>query len=168
VSMFESRHDLSDPKTGATELRTIADDAMLRAIGVLVLLGIGAMHFLQIVATFKGTPLLGGAYLVLIAACVAVAAGLVTRGDSRAWTAAAIVGAGAIGCYIFTRAMSTPLDNQDVGNWSCMLGLAALFVETSLLVLSGYTLMAKRSRTQEFASATTDIKDRLASGRTAA
>jgi hypothetical protein len=42
--------------------------------------------------------------------------------------------------------MNTPLDNQDVGNWSCMLGLAALFVETSLLVLSVYAGVSKRAR----------------------
>lgn len=168
MSILESRHDLSDPKRGAADPRSAADDAMLRAIGVLVLLGIGAMHFLQIVATVQATPLLGGAYFVLIAACVVVAGALITRSDSVVWVAAAMVGAGAIGGYIFTRVMSTPLDNQDVGNWSCMLGLAALFVETSLVVLSGYTLRAMRARAEAFAPATADIEDRLAQGRTAA
>ena len=37
-----------------------------------------------------------------------------------------------------TRVVSTPLDNQDVGNWACMLGLAALFVEGTLLALSAF------------------------------
>jgi hypothetical protein len=120
------------------------------------------------VATFTGTPLLGGAYLALIAACLVVATGLVTRGDSRAWAAAAIVGASAIGGYILTRITSTPLDNQDVRNWSCMLGLAALFVETSLLVLSGYTLTAQRARAEGFAPTTAGVKERPEGGRTAA
>jgi hypothetical protein len=166
--MFESNHDQSDAKAGRPELRSIADDAMLRAIGALVLVGIGAMHFLQIVQTFQGTPVLGGAYLVLIAACLLVAGRLVTSGDGRTWAAAATVGAAAIVGYIFTRVMSTPLDNQDVGNWSCMLGLAALFVEAWLVLLSGYTLTAKRAGVVQLSPAMANVKERLARKRTAA
>jgi hypothetical protein len=58
---------------------------------------------------------------------------------------AGLIGAGAIAGYVFTRVLSTPFDNQDVGNWSCMLGLAALFVETSLLAFSGYALSGGRA-----------------------
>jgi hypothetical protein len=130
---------------------------MLRAIGILILLGIGAMHFLQIVVTFKGAPLLGGAYLVLIAACLLVAGGLVSRGSARTWAAAGLVGAGSIAGYIFTRLLSTPLDNQDVGNWSCMLGLAALFAEGTLLMFSGYALAGQRSRRADRAPATVTV-----------
>ena len=60
------------------------DAAALRATGVVALLGIGAIHFLQIVDTFQSTPLLGLAYGALIAACVVVAAWLLVRGDVRA------------------------------------------------------------------------------------
>jgi hypothetical protein len=141
MSIFEPRRERSHQDDLAVQSSSIANDAMLRTIGVLVLLGIGAMHFLQIVMTFEQTPVLGGAYLILIVACVVVAGRLVTRGDARTWAAVGIVSAGAIGGYLFTRLMSTPLDNQDVGNWSCMLGLAALFVETSLLATSGYALL---------------------------
>ncbi len=37
------------------------------------------------------------------------------------------------------------MDNQDAGNWSCMLGLAALFVETTLLAFSVYAVLANRA-----------------------
>jgi hypothetical protein len=37
------------------------------------------------------------------------------------------------------------LDNQDAGNWSCMLGLAALFIETTLLAFSAYGAVAHRA-----------------------
>jgi hypothetical protein len=62
--------------------------------------------------------------------------------------------------------MSTPLDNQDVGNWSCMLGLAALFVETSLLVISLYALAAPRKPQTEPFQASLTVATRR--GRTAA
>jgi hypothetical protein len=41
--------------------------------------------------TFEQTPVLGGAYLILIVACVVVAGRLVTRGDARTWAAVGIV-----------------------------------------------------------------------------
>jgi hypothetical protein len=122
-----------------------ANDAVLRATGVVSLLGIGSIHFLQIVQTTEQTPLLGVAFLVLIAACLVVAARLATRGDHRSWIASAVVCAAAIGGYAFTRTFSTPFDNQDAGNWSCMLGLAALFVETTLLAFSTYAALATRA-----------------------
>lgn len=142
MSSFESRRERPYDSYGSSWPSSIAPDVVLRAIGALVLLGIGVMHFAQIVVTFQGTPLLGGAYLVLIVACLVVASRLVTHGDSGAWVGAGLIGAGAIAGYVFTRILNTPLDNQDVGNWSCMLGLAALFVETSLLAFSGYALAA--------------------------
>jgi hypothetical protein len=166
MSILESRRDLSEEYDPVTQASSIANDAMLRAIGVLVLLGIGAMHFLQIVMTFEGTPLLGVAYLALIAACVCVAGSLLIRGDSRTWAATGLVGAGAICGYILTRIISTPLDNQDVGNWTCMLGLAALFVETSLLALSGFALAAQRNRREDRVQASASLEP--ARGRTAA
>lgn len=122
-----------------------ANDAVLRASGVLSLLAIGAIHFLQIVPTTESTPLLGVSFLFLIAASLAVAARLATRGGARAWLASALVCAAAIGGYLFTRTFSTPLDNQDAGNWSCMLGLAALFVETTLLAFSVYAALTHRT-----------------------
>jgi TRAP-type mannitol/chloroaromatic compound transport system permease large subunit len=120
-----------------------SNDAVFRATGVLSLLAIGTIHFLQIVPTTEATPLLGVSFLILIAASLAVAGRLATRTDHRTWMASAVVCAAAIGGYVFTRTFSTPLDNQDVGNWSCMLGLAALFVETTLLAFSAYAALVQ-------------------------
>jgi hypothetical protein len=108
-------------------------------------LAIGAIHFLQIVPTTEDTPLLGVSFLLLIAAAVAVAARLALRGDRTSWVGSVLVCAAAIGGYLFTRTFSTPLDNQDAGNWSCMLGLAALFVETTLLGFSAYAVRSLRA-----------------------
>jgi hypothetical protein len=35
---------------------------------------------------------------------------------------------------------STPFDNVDVGNWSCTLGMAALFVEALLVAMAAYAI----------------------------
>jgi hypothetical protein len=114
-----------------------ADPATMRATGVVALLAIATIHFLQIVPTVQETPLLGLGYVALIVASVIVAGWLVVANDARAWAAAGLISAAVVVGYAFTRLISTPFDNQDVGNWACMLGLASIFVETALLVLSG-------------------------------
>jgi hypothetical protein len=67
----------------------------------------------------------------------------------------AILGVGAMVAYAFTRVVSTPLDNQDVGNWACTLGMAALFLEAALVALSAYAI-ATRSRARQVLLAVSD------------
>jgi hypothetical protein len=117
-------------------------DAVMRATGILLLMGIAVIHLVQLVPTFKSTPLLGLAFIPLIAGSVVVGAQLVNPNVAlpRLWLPVLGLGIAAIGGYVLTRVVSTPLDNQDVGNWSCMLGIAALFVEGTLVALSAYAV----------------------------
>jgi hypothetical protein len=124
------------------------DATSLRTTGVIALLGIGTIHFLQIVVTFQSTPLLGLAYVALIAASVALATWLVVVDDVRAWAGAGLLSVAIIVGYAFTRLVGTTFDNQDVGNWSCMLGLASLFVEATLLALSGTAIALQHANDQ--------------------
>lgn len=119
-------------------------DAVMRATGILALMGIAAIHFVQLIPTFRSTPLLGVAFVGLIVGAAAVGVRLASSNQSRTrlWLPVVGVGLAAIGGYVFTRVVSTPLDNQDVGNWSCMLGMAALFVEGTLVGLSAYAMSA--------------------------
>ena len=121
----------------------VADPTVLRATGVVALLAIGAIHFLQIVPTIEQTPLLGVGYVALIAASVVLASWLAVANDVRAWAAAGLLSAAVLVGYAFTRVVGTTFDNQDVGNWSCMLGLASIFVEGSLLALSSTVALTK-------------------------
>jgi hypothetical protein len=136
----------------------VADPAILRATGVVALLAIGTIHFLQIVPTLQQTPLLGLGYVVLIAASAIVAAWLVVANDVRAWAGAGLLSVAVLVGYAFTRLVGTPFDNQDVGNWSCMLGLASIFVEVSLLALSGSALALTKAKVSE---PSIDIRHRL-------
>src|ERR1700733_10635026 len=123
----------------------VSTDTMLRSTGIMALFGIGVIHFVQLVPTFEGMPLLGAAYLGLIAASIAAGALLVKGSSSRIrlWAPVAILGMSAIAGYAFTRVVSTPLDNADVGNWSCMLGMAALYVEGMLVLISGFAMVTR-------------------------
>src|SRR5579862_9209242 len=135
------------------------DASVLRAVGVVILLAIGAMHFLQIVTTFQATPMLGVAYLGLIGACLVAAGALVTAPGQRTWAAGGAVCLAALVGYAFTRIISTPFDNQDVGNWACMLGLAALFVEGAMVALSVYALAIGSRKTVSAALVATARSD---------
>jgi hypothetical protein len=115
-------------------------DPTTRTVGVAALLSIAALHFAQIVDTFRETPWLAVAYVALIAACVALATVLLVVNDARSWAGAGLIGLAVILGYIFTRLVGTTFDNEDVGNWACTLGLASLFVEATLVALSVYVL----------------------------
>jgi hypothetical protein len=121
-------------------------DAVMRATGILALMGIAVIHLVQLVPTFQATPLLGAAFVVLIAGTLVVGARLISAklSASQLWLPVAALGVAALGGYVFTRVLSTPLDNQDVGNWACMLGIAALFVEGMLVALSAYAMSIAR------------------------
>ena len=115
---------------------------VLRGTGIVLLTGIAVIHIVQLVPTFQGMPLLGVAYLLLIAGAVVVGARLVMgqRPAPHLWLPVAALGTSVVLGYAFTRLFSTPLDRADVGNWSCMLGMAALFVEGVLVAIALYAM----------------------------
>lgn len=41
--------------------------------------------------------------------------------------------------------LSTPLDNQDVRNWACTRGLAALFVEGLMVAVAAYAISLRQT-----------------------
>lgn len=77
------------------------------------------------------------------------------RGGStptRLWAPVGLLGVMALMGYAFTRVVSTPLDNQDVGNWACTLGMAALVVEGLLVALCVHAIrVTTRAKAPEFA-----------------
>ena len=123
----------------------VVRDVILTAIGTLALASVAVIHLVQLVPTLKATPLLGVAFVLLIAGAVTLAACLVLRSDRTTWVATGLLSVGAIAGYVLTRVVKTPLDGQDVGNWACMLGIAALFAEGTLVALSRHAVTVKQS-----------------------
>ncbi len=121
--------------------------AILRATGIVLLMSLAVIHVVQLVPTFQETPLLGVAYLFVIAAAVVVGARLVQGHQSavQLWFPVAALGVAVFAGYAFTRILSTPLDSQDVGNWACTLGMAALFVEGLLVAVAAYAVSLRRA-----------------------
>jgi hypothetical protein len=110
-------------------------------------MSLAVIHIVQLVPTFQQSPLLGVGYLLVIAAAVAVGAGLVKGHPSavQLWLPVAALGVGVFAGYTFTRILSTPLDSQDVGNWACTLGMAALFVEGLMVAVAAYAISLRRT-----------------------
>jgi FtsH-binding integral membrane protein len=138
---------MSEQDRHSPDRLTETNHAVVRTLGVVALAGISVIHLVQLVPTFRSTPLLGVAFVLLIVAGSSLAIWLVgaPRRTSATWIAVTLFSLSAILGYILTRVVSTPLDNQDVGNWSCMLGMVALYVEALLGLLAVYALTTLKS-----------------------
>ncbi len=118
-------------------------NAILQTTGIIGLGAVAVIHFAQVIPTTEETPWLGAAFVVLTVACIAVGAQLIDRSARLVWFQVAALNILAIGGYTFTRLISTSFDNTDVGNWSETLGIAALFIDGLLVILSLYAMNRK-------------------------
>jgi hypothetical protein len=109
-----------------------------RAVGALALSALAVIHVVDLPGTLGPTPLVGIGYLGIIAAAVVIAGVLLARSHWLAWAAAAAVAVSAMGGYILTRALPGGFlgDHGDVGNWHCPLGIAALSVESVIILVA--------------------------------
>jgi hypothetical protein len=122
----------------------VPTEALTRVAGALILVAVAIVHVIDAPGTFDETPLIGYGYLILIAATLAAAVLLVTVADRRVWALAGLVAAGAIVAYVLSRTTGLPTDDDDVGNWNCALGIAALCTETLVVALSAWRLSPRR------------------------
>ena len=108
-----------------------------RAVGALALVALAVIHVVDLPGTLGPTPLVGYGYLGIIAAAVLTGGVLLARSHWLGWVAAAAVAVSAMGGYILTRAVPGGFlgDHGDVGNWHCPLGIAALSVESVIILL---------------------------------
>ena len=108
-----------------------------RAVGALALAALAVVHVVDLPGTLGPDRLVGIGYLGIIAAAVLTGGVLIARPHWLAWAAAAAVAVSAMGGYILTRALPGGFlgDHGDVGNWHCPLGIAALSVESVIILL---------------------------------
>jgi hypothetical protein len=150
MQILSRGHEPTDNRVSATfdhAASQVITSAILRATGIVLLMSLAVIHIVQLVPTFQQMPALGVAYVLLIAAAVVVGARLVKGHESaiQLWLPVAALGVAVFIGYAFTRMLSTPLDNQDVGNWACTLGLAALFVEGLMVALAAYAISLREA-----------------------
>jgi hypothetical protein len=111
--------------------------ATARAVGALALAALAIIHVVDLPGTLGPTPLVGIGYLGIIAAAILIGGVLIARPHWLAWGAAAAVAVSAMIGYVLTRALPGGFlgDHGDVGNWHCPLGIAALSVESVIILL---------------------------------
>jgi hypothetical protein len=109
----------------------------VRTVGALALIALAVIHVVDLPGTLGPIPLVGIGYLGIIAGSILVGGVLIARPNWLAWAAAAAVAVSAMGGYILTRALPGGFlgDHGDVGNWRCPLGIAALSVESVIILL---------------------------------
>jgi hypothetical protein len=116
-------------------------DVVARVLGAIGLLSIGLIHLLDVVGKFAETPYLGWMYVGAIVASIGLAGWLVARGSSAVvWAAAGGLALSILIGFVLSRTTGLPNSTGDVGNWSEGLGLASMFVEGAVVVLSGWAL----------------------------
>jgi hypothetical protein len=116
-----------------------------RTLAVVGLAGIALIHLLDLHDTYLASPYKGWLYLALIVGSLVSAALLVRGDDRRGWLGALLLPAGAFAAFVWSRTVGLPGGADDIGNWWEPLGLASLFVEGALVVLSGAVLSARTS-----------------------
>jgi hypothetical protein len=111
--------------------------AAARAVAALALAALAVIHVVDLPGTLGPIPLVGIGYLGIIAGAILVGGVLIARSHWLAWAAAGAVAVSAMVGYILTRALPGGFlgDHGDVGNWHCPLGIAALSVESVIVLL---------------------------------
>ena len=123
-----------------------ATDVIARAVAAAALATLAMIHVVDLPGTLGPLPLVGAGYFVIIAASVAVGGLMIARSHWLPWAAAGALAASAMGGYVLTRTISGFLgDHSDAGNWRCSLGLAALSVETLLILLAVWQAHSRRA-----------------------
>jgi len=136
--MFD-RMNPSPPAQGA--------DVVARAVGALALAALAVIHVVDLPATLGPVPLVGLGYLGIVAAAVVTGGLMITRSHWLVWAAAGGLAVSAMGGYVLTRTVGGFLgDHGDIGNWRCPLGMAALSVETLLILLVALAAWQARTR----------------------
>jgi hypothetical protein len=131
-------------------------DVITRAVGVPALAALAVIHIVDLPGTLGPDRLVGIGYLGIIAVAILAGGAMIARSGWLAWAAAGGLAAAAMGGYVLTRALPGGFlgDHGDVGNWRCPLGIAALSVETLIIMLAaGRAWQARRRATNVAAGA---------------
>jgi hypothetical protein len=123
-------------------------DVIARAVGAVALAALAMIHVIDLPATLGPIPLVGVGYLGIIVAAIVAGGLMVARSDWLVWAVAGGLAASAMGGYVLTRALPGGFlgDHADVGNWRCPVGLAALSVETLLILLAVWQVRIRATR----------------------
>lgn len=118
------------------ETSTAVHDGTIRAAGVIGLLGVGLIHFIDFFGKWHETRYMAWLFLGLVAASL-VASFLLLGNQHRAgWLLGGAVSAMTFAGYVINRTWGMPSAKDDIGNWTEPLGVASLFIEGFVVLLA--------------------------------
>jgi Kef-type K+ transport system membrane component KefB len=136
---------LTRPAPAPISARVPTDgEKIARGVAAVGILGVGLIHFVEVVDKLHETAYLGVLYLALIAASVVAARHLILVGDRRSWLLTGGLAGATFAAYVASRTVGLPAATDDIGNWTEPLGMASLFVESAVAVLSAEVLLRLR------------------------
>jgi len=129
-------------------------EVVARAVGALALAALAVIHVVDLPGTLGPLPLVGLGYLGIITAAVLIGGAMIARSHWLVWAAAGGLAVSAMGGYVLTRALPGGFlgDHADVSNWRCPLGIAALSVETLIILLAVLATWQARARAASVAA----------------
>ena len=116
---------------------------LTRVLGAALLLGIALIHWLDLGGKMAEVPYLGYMYLALIVGSVFAAVLLFVR-PRAGWTLGGVLALATFIGYCINRTVGMPNAADDIGNWGEPLGVASLFVEGGVVLLSAAVLRLQR------------------------
>lgn len=127
-----------------------ADDTFpvmaMRAGVIFGLFGVALIHLIDLWGQLRDTPYIGGLYIALIVASLAVGMRLIWTCNRRLLTMAAVIAGATFIAFVLSRTTGLPQSSDDIGNWEEPLGLASLFVESLVVMLSVSAMTVLRPR----------------------
>lgn len=133
-------------QTASTGDDRVPTEHLARGAGVIALAVVAVIHVLDLPDTLAETPLIGAGFFLVIGGALTGATLLMTLPGPRVWVLADLIGTGALIAYVLSRTTGLPTDAEDIGNWNCTLGIAALSTEALLVLLAAWRMQQPRRR----------------------
>lgn len=124
------------------QTKPVVTNLVTRVLGVLSLISIIAIHWLDLPGKLEEVPYLGYAYIALMVGS-ALAAILLVRNDKRGWYLGGVLALGSIIAYVLNRTVGLPMAMDDIGNWGETLGVYSLVAEGAMVAVTAWVLGRK-------------------------
>jgi len=120
----------------------------LRWLAAATLVASGAVHIPVIPMHLEEAPYIGYLFIALTAVCFAIAVAVLLVDSVVVWAAGGVVTALAVIAYVLSRTVGLPQIQDDIGNWSEPLGIAAITAETLTVLLAVVALRRAEAAVQ--------------------
>jgi hypothetical protein len=120
-------------------------DAIARAVAIGGLAAVALIHILQLPEAFDQVGYLGGLFIAVVVASLALAAVMTRTSHGLVWASSGLLAAVILLCYIISRSVGLPGFTEDMGVWDEPLGLASMVAEGLVIGVSAAALAGRRS-----------------------